>query len=212
MIAKYRQELVVIFISLWALYLRFQRLAARELWNDEIYQLKQTVGPFKHIWGRNDYGDLSCFPGDYVLTYPFVRFFGDNKWGLAIPHILITIIGFYFLYLIGKRYFKTIWGFVVAFAVVCFNQYLIFQSFEFRPYAVLPTLALASFYLIDTVFTEYSFLGRWKKFFIGLFFILTIWFHAFGILIILFPLFFFFGCRRRMIEISKKILDIFFDI
>jgi len=95
---------------------------------------------------------------------------------MAIPHILVTILGFFLLYKICQRHFKTVLGFVVTFSIVCFNQYSIFHSFELRPYAVLPTLVLASCYLSDSFVSEYDRLSRNKKISIGLFYIFTIWF------------------------------------
>jgi len=193
-------------LSAWGLFLRFKNLAGRELWGDEIYQYKMSVGPFKQLWKINNYGDLSAFPGDYVLTYPFVQWFGLNKWGLAIPHIIFSFIGFLLLYFVCRKYYKTAVGFIVAFAIVGFNQHLIFHSFEFRPYGVLATLALGSFYLMEVCFLQFNELSRLKKISIGIFFILTCWYHVFGLLIVLFPLFYFFlsVCHREGLSIFKK--------
>ena len=57
-------------------------------------------GPLRPFWQKIQYigGDHTAFPGDYLLAYPFVQVFKDNKWGTAIPHIIATIFGFYFLY------------------------------------------------------------------------------------------------------------------
>lgn len=194
---KYTRFFIALFFSLTAIYLRINRLAGRELWNDEIFQLSESSGPFKAFWQRHTYGDMTCFPGDYLLTYPFVRMFGSDKWGLAIPHLLMTMVGFYFLYLLCQRYFKTAVGDMVAFSIVCFNQHLVFHSLEFRPYAVLPTLALMAVYLTDVLVSEFSKLSRLCKSLIGSFLVLVIWFHAFGILIVFFPLAYFLLAKRH---------------
>ena len=102
------RPLVVLFIVIYAFYLRVQVLAGRSLWNDEIFQLHQTQGAFKSFWQRFSYGDMTCFPGDYLLTYPFVAAFEGNKWGMAAPHILATALGFYFLYKICRKYYRTV--------------------------------------------------------------------------------------------------------
>jgi len=210
MLKKYFQLFVVILICSAAVYLRFQNLAGRELWNDEIFQLSQTVGPFKAIWGRETYGDMTCFPGDYLITYPFAKFFGadKNKWGLAIPHFLMTLLGFYFLYRLGQRHFKTICGYVIAFGVVCLNQYLIFHSLELRPYGVLCTLALAAFYYTDILWRENKNLTVGQKYWIGGVLIGIIWFHAFGIIIVLCPLFYGLLVQR----INPEFKSIFKDV
>lgn len=172
-----------LFFTFLGLYLRFKSLAARDLWNDEIYQLSLTVGRFKPLWHRFTSGDFTCFPGGYLLNYPFVRFVGTNKWCINIPHYFAAIFGFFFLYLLCKRYLKTFWGFVIAFLILCFNRHLIFHSFEFRPYAVLPTLSLASFYFSEIVVSRWGQLSLLKKFLIGAFFIFMIIYHAYGLVI-----------------------------
>jgi hypothetical protein len=75
-------------MSLWGLSLRYQCLAERELWNDEIYEIQQTLGAFKPFWKKIQYGDFTFFPGEYWLTYPFVNLFPYSKWAMAVPHIL----------------------------------------------------------------------------------------------------------------------------
>lgn len=180
--------LVVISLSAYALFLRLDKLARTEPWGDELNQLEVMKGGFWHLVKelpsneRNQYLNL-----DHFVIYPFFRAFSYNKWGLAIPHIIITILGFYLLYLIGKRYFKTVWGYIISFGVVCFNATLINHATEIRGYAVLPTLAMANLYLSERLINETD-LSRIKKFLIGLFFLLTILFHTYGIFILFFCL------------------------
>jgi len=212
---KYVNPAICFVFSAWALFLRFKATYERILSNDEVYQLIRTVGSFKPIWLRNYYGDFSCFPGDYLLTYPFITFFlgqidsktdpflfknvivlDAHKWGLLIPHILVTILGFYVLYLLCRRYFKNTWGYIVAFAVVCFNSHLASHAFEFRSYAFLPTLSLASFYFIDLLFCQYDNLGRTKKVLIGAFLLLVACFHVFGIIFLVLSIFYLFVFYR----------------
>ena len=190
--AKQNHRLIALFFSLLGLYLRYKRFAQRDLWGDELLQLKDALGPLRPLWARTTPIELTCFPGDYLLTYPFAHFFGTNKWLIAIPHITATLLGFYFLYLICRRYLKTTWGFIFAFAVVCFNEELIFHAFEIRAYAVLPTLALAAFYLTELIFCQPQRLSAMKKFLIGLFFTFTVIYHAYGIMIVVFCALFFF--------------------
>ena len=175
--------LVILFVIV-GMVLRFMRFANRELWGDEIFQLQKTVGAFKPIWQRISYGDNSCFPGDYLLTFPFIQISNGNKWILVIPHIVVTLLGFYVLYLICRQYFKTWVGYAVTFGTVAFNRELIFHAFEFRPYAALPTLALASFYLSHILTFNYSQIRRLHKVLIFCFFLFCFWFHAHGILIV----------------------------
>ena len=182
---KYFRPFSVIVICTYALYLRLVKLANHQLWGDEYWQLDIMNGSFidflRAIPGREYCSYLS---GDYYLIYPFFKIFSYNKWGLAIPHIIATIIGFYILYLICKRYFKTMWGYLITFTVVCFNATLINHATEIRTYAVLPTLALAVFYLSQLLVEQNVNMSMKKKWMIGAFFVLIIWFHAYGILIL----------------------------
>ncbi len=193
------RPLFAILISLYSIWLRFVRLASRDLWDDEIFQFNNIVGPLKPFWANVSYisGDHTTFPGEYVLNYPLVQWFGLNKWALAVPHIVITVIGFYFLYRLCSRYFQTTLGHIVAFTLVCFNVNLIFHSFEFRPYAVLPTLALGALYFSDLVVTSYDQFSRIQKIWIALFFILGAGYHAYGIIIVMLPAIYVIATRRE---------------
>jgi len=179
-----RRILIATGISLWGLYLRFHYLAHRDWWTDECNQWNATLGALKPFWQRLPNGELTCFPGDYLLTYPFVQIFQHNKWGVAIPHIIVTLVGFYFLYLICQRYLKTTWATAIAFIAYSLNFELIFHAFELRPYAVLSTLGLMIFYCTETLISSKYRITPMKKFFIGILFFLSILYHTYGILIV----------------------------
>ena len=156
-----------------------------------LFQLNLMSGSFIDLLKSvPDHAYCSYITGDYYLIYPFFKIFSYNKWGLAIPHIIATILGFYILYLICKRYFKTIWGYLITFSVVCFNATLINHATEIRTYAVLPTLALATFYFSQLLVDQNINMSIKKKWAIGIFFVLVIWFHAYGIAILSLPLIF----------------------
>ena len=143
--------LAVSIICSYALYLRFVFLYRHVLGEDELFQLSYLQGTFLGLFKSIPGGGPGPFlSGDYFLVYPFFKIFSFNKWGLAIPHIIATIIGFYILYLICKKYLSSL-GTVIVFVVICFNETLIGHATEIRPYAVLPTLALAIFYLFQRI-------------------------------------------------------------
>lgn len=128
----------------------------------------------------------SYITGHSYVTYPFFKLFGFNKWGLVIPRIIANILGFLFLYGVCQKFFKTTLGYLVTFILVSFNQNLIWHSFEIRPYAFLPPLALAVFYFMDMMIAQNRQMSRLKRYALGLFFIFVIWFHPDGVLMILF--------------------------
>lgn len=168
-IKKRYRLLIAVFFTALGLYLRAKRLAGRELWTDELWQLAQTVGPFKPIWHRINVTDFTSFPGAYLLNYPFVNIFGIGKWEVNIPNYFIAFLSFYFLYLLCQKYLKTFLGFFIAFLLLCFNGNLIFHSFELRPYAVLPTLSLGSFYFAGLIVCDWRKISALKKSLMGLF-------------------------------------------
>lgn len=181
---RYATPITVVIICIYALYSRFLYRLQHEYWVDEVVQVRavqQSFVQLLHWVTKQEF--CSYLSGDYYLIYPFAKMFGDNKWGLAIPHIIATIVGFYILYLICKSYFKTFWAYLITFGIMCFNATLIEHAFEIRVYAVLPTLALAVLYLSLQILNQNN-MKLWKKILIGIFFVLVIWFHAYGILII----------------------------
>ncbi len=175
-------------IALIGLYFRFQCLAERPFGGDEAYQLEKSMGPLKPIWKHNNYGDFSAFPGEYLLNYPLVKVFGEsqNKWGLALFHILITIWSFYCLKLISDRLFKSEAGGIVLFLIMAFHQVLIFHSLEFRPYGFLSVLSLTTFYFVDVFLKDGARLGKLQLTLLTLYFLFCILAHQYGILIFVF--------------------------
>lgn len=205
----------VLTISLYALYLRLLHLSHHELWVDELCQLSIMRGSFfdlLRVIPATEY--CSYLSGDFYLIYPFFKIFSYNKWGLAIPHIISTILGFFFLYLISKRYLKTIWGYVITFSVVCFNATLLQHATEIRTYAILPTLALATFYFSQELFDLNFNMSFKKQLAIGSFFILVIWFHFYGIMMLFYSVAFLllFKIREKSFKIIVKDMIKFFSV
>lgn len=183
-IGKNRIPVFVSVICIYALYLRILHLYQHTLWVDELYYLSPLQGTFIELLKAIPKFEYSSYlSGDLFLFYPFFKIFSYNKWGLAIPSIVSTITGFYILYLISKRYFKSIWGYFITFGIVCFNATLINHATEIRTYAFLPTLALATFYLFQRIADLNFKLNPSKRIISVIFFTLVIWFHIYGILI-----------------------------
>lgn len=190
-IKRFRYEIIAVFFTAYGMYLRFECLAGREFWIDEISSLDRLQGAFRPVWQRFNYTDFTFFPGEYIINWPFVFFFKVNKWGIAIPHILFTLLGFYLLYLICKRYFYSIFAWVATFALVAVHRDLIFHSFELRPYGVLPTLALSAFYFTEEIVSKRYSLSLARKILIGCSFIFTIIYHVYGAIILFFTFIYF---------------------
>lgn len=185
-IIKNRIPFSVSVICAYALYLRIMHLYHHTLWIDELYYLKPLQGTFLELLKTiPKVAYCSYLSGDLYLFYPFSKIFSYNKWGLSIPCIISTVIGLYMLYLISKRYLKSLWGYIITFGIVCFNATLINHATEIRTYAFLPTLALATFYSYQRIADLNFKLNKKKKIGAVIFFIFVIWFHVYGILMFL---------------------------
>ncbi len=127
----------------------------------------------------------SYLSGDFYLLFPFVKYFGPNKWALAFPHAILTVIGFYFLYRLCQIYFRTPVGYIVAFSFWAMNATLVRYALMARTYAVLPTLAFGSLYFLHCLCDHYETMRLRRKIGIALFLIVAIWWHAYGIVTVL---------------------------
>jgi len=189
LINRWKAKIIAIAFFLWAMYLRIYLLATNPpgASGDSVWQVS-------FFNGKNSFWDLlkdlpnadhaGYLAGDFVLIYPFFKMFGNNQWGLAAPHLMAAILGFYFLYLICKKYCQTLFGYLIAFLITCFNYNLIFHSVEIRVYAVLPTLALMSLYFSLELAEKNVRMTLRQRIIAAIVFIGTIWFHAYGILIV----------------------------
>jgi len=84
---------------------------------------------------------------------------------------------------------------------------LIFHSFELRPYAVLPTLALAAFYFIEQIVSSRYRLSLTRKILIGALFIFTIIYHVYGGFILFFTFVYFLlreSAERNFKELFRR--------
>jgi hypothetical protein len=181
---EWRFELTALILSGWGMWLRYLRLLNRDLWLDERFSLSCITGSIKPLlWKLAPNGERSCFPGYYYLTWPFVQIFKTNKWGINCPHILITALGFYFFYLLCRRYLKSMVAFVFAFLLFVYNDSLIFHAFEFRPYAALSTIAISTLFFSERLM-DGAYKSWWKK--TSLFFALILFtiYHPYGLLMI----------------------------
>lgn len=199
-------------VILWGLWLRFEMRAMHDYDKDEdcIVVSLQEAGSFKNVLRLVKAQEFGGYlSGDFYLLYPFVKWFGYNKWGTAIPHIAVTVLGFYFLYRLCGMYFKTFWGTLAALSVYAFNGSLIKYAFEARTYAVLPSLALGTFYFMHRVFYGYERLSTPARVGIGAFIVATIWFHPYGIVIVGLCGFYFLLSTWREAGFGKGAVELF---
>lgn len=191
-ITKLNPIFAAIPISLWGIYLRFQVRVNSAYWEDERFQIDIVNRSFREFFDLLPKGDFCGYlNGDYFLIYPFVRIFGSAHWGIIIPHVLLTLVGYWVLYQICRLYLKTFWGFAITFLVFNFNANLILHALEVRPYAVLAVLGMTVFYCLDVLMRQKFKMTGNQKLVYGFIFVFTILFHPYGILIVFFNLAYF---------------------
>jgi len=212
--SKIHPLMVVLPLFFYGLYRRFLFRAKHDLWSDELYQIQICDRPFfEFLRLLPKYDFCRYLNGDYILTYPFFKFFGMNKWALSVPHMFATVLGFYFLYLICRRNFTTIWGYLITFSVFAFNLTLIRHALEIRPYGFLPGLSLAVYYFIDLVTDRNIRFSKFRLWGVGALFVFAIWFHPYGILMMFFFTVFWVLARseniKKFFEVIKHILPLY---
>lgn len=212
---KYLYIMVIILISLAGIYFRVSAGAMAHPDGDDMFEYT-TMQNYRNFWpavisNKSCYGDHSSYPGEYILHFNILKKLGlfkntDNTTSrqftkrdcliLIIPHALFMLAGFILLYFLCETFISTATGKIIAFILFSFNSTLIYHALGFRPYAVLPTLAMANLYFL------YLFLKN-KNILTYLFYILTIFFtciyHAYGILLVGFPIIFCCG----LVKIAK---------
>lgn len=164
-------------------YLRFETLAHRVWWTDEIVQLEALRGySLKNLLVSYLPIIPGGFPGDYLLTWPMAQV-TSNKWALAAPHIMATLLTFGLFLKIRRDERGHPLATAVALLMMTLNRNLIFHDFELRPYGVLPLLALGSYWATDRMFHRQTYTRQDAVLWIGWVFTLLL-FHTYGILIL----------------------------
>lgn len=194
--------IVLLLITVWGMYLRYERRKS-DLWVDELYQIRSMNISLAATLA--DSRMVIDGIGDYLLIYPFYKLFGDNKWGLAVPHIIVTILGFYLFYILCSKYFRVEWTYIVTFSIFAANYTLIRHAFEIRPYTVLVTLSIATFIVMQYIFEKES-VSMFKRILIAMFIGITFLFHTFGMVILFFSYIFHLIVSRN----SRSARDLFF--
>lgn len=179
-------NIIIFLIFLYGMYLRLLTLWQTPLAGDALFQASLLEGDFLGLIKILPKMEVSSYlSGDHYLAYPFFKVFSYNKYGLAIPHIIATVVGFYLFYRISKKYLRTAAGSIISFSILSLNATLILHATEIRAYPVLTTLSLAAFYLSGIIVERNTALSVKQKIWIGIFFVLAIWFHPLMIVMII---------------------------
>lgn len=196
--------LVMIFIGLWARAFTFQNQHPD---TDELFELRNMQGLKAEsvINNKTFYGDLTSFPGEFLIHAPMMAAIGmfthprqlayetgkidvskKEFWVLAIPKIVLSLLSLWVFWLLCREFLITTFGAFVAFSMILFNQYLIYAAFSLRPYGVLPELFIFNLYLASRENKSF-----WFSIFHGYVVFLTCINHAYGPMMALLPVLYF---------------------
>ncbi len=142
-----RLALITLILCLWlAGGLRFYRLGAQSLWNDEGLSLGLAGRDVPTIL-RSAAADIHP-PGYYLLLKVWHAFTGDSEFALRAFSALAGLVLVALLYRLGRVYFDRP-GALAAAALGALNPFLVYYSQEARMYALAATLGAASFLLFS---------------------------------------------------------------
>ena len=194
--------IIILLILTYGLFLRINYHEAKGFNTDEWYQLSNMQrAKFTDIFSRTSlYGDHTSFPGEMILHYPFMEMAGvikspviidnanlrvDNvtKHQLAtilFPKGVVTTLGVIVFMALCFREIRTWTGVFIAVIIFTFHPHLIRHGLAFRPYGILPELAIFNFFLSYIVVRK---LNRWVNLIYYPLAFFTCIYHAYGILI-----------------------------
>lgn len=211
-ILKNKRILIAIAFTVLAFVIRIDlfsytsKLVGDEAWQVEYISRQDSI--ISCFLGLKQIEQASYISLDFILVYPFYQMFGMNKLGLAIPHLFFTLVSFGYLYLLCNKFFKTTWGYIIAFGICAFNSTLIIHTFEIRPYPVLPALSLMALYHMIDIFETYDIMSTAKKVFTGFIFIFILWFHLFGSIMLATSFLYAFLSKYRRKDVQKRLWGI----
>jgi len=144
-------RLLLTAILLLAALLRFYRLDAQSLWNDEGNSARIAERTTDLILEGAE-GDIHP-PGYYLLLHYWRALFGQSEFALRSLSVAAGLASVVFTYMLGRRLFGEWAGLIAAF-LGTISPLGIYYSQEARMYALLGALSAASTYLLLRVLTD----------------------------------------------------------
>ncbi|MGD8998451.1 MAG: glycosyltransferase family 39 protein, partial [Anaerolineae bacterium] len=141
---SHRCRLLLLAILLLGALLRFYRLDAQSLWNDEGNSARLAERSLDLIV-EGAAGDIHP-PGYYLLLHCWRALLGHSEFALRSLSVLAGLALILFTYLLGRRLFAESTALTGAF-ISAISPFAIYYSQEARMYALLAALSAASTYL-----------------------------------------------------------------
>jgi 4-amino-4-deoxy-L-arabinose transferase-like glycosyltransferase len=141
---SHRSRILLLAILLLAAFLRFYRLDAQSLWNDEGNSARLAERSLRLIV-EGAAGDIHP-PGYYLLLHYWRALFGQSEFALRSVSVVAGLAMILFTYLLGRRLFRETIGLIAAF-IGAISPFAIYYAQEARMYALLAALSAASSYV-----------------------------------------------------------------
>lgn len=214
---KFFLIITLILIASLGLYLRYDSFKHKHPDQDELFELHSITKDLSlgRVLDRTSfYGDHTSYPGEFLMYQIPLRVLdkdigvdvGQMKvtgmvlsdfWVLAVPKIIITVLGFICLIWLWRSSPVGILGLIMY---SC-NPHLVYHAFEMRAYGVLPELAIFNLMLCGFAFKRVlypKYIRISLSLLYALLFFVTCTYHAYGILIAGLPLLYYSVINKKI--------------
>ena len=168
--------LLLIFITVFAAFLRFYGLANRGFWLDETFSVDFAQKSLPNLLSFREGG--TNMPLYHLLLHFWMKL-GDSEFLLRSMSVLFSVAAIPFLYAIGCRLFGRPAGLIAAW-LLALNAYDLHYAQEARAYAMVVLLATISSLLLIRNLQEPP-TASWALY--GVFLSLTVYCHLLGLLV-----------------------------
>jgi len=200
--------LIIVTLSIVALALRLYSIGYASFWFDELWTWRVSHLGFGGLFqALKEDIHLPCF---FMIEVVFIKLFGDSEAVLRVPSVIFGTLAVGAVYVLGRRLFGRLVGFMAAIMVV-FGVFSFFYSQEARPYAMMLFLGSVTSYLwyqlYERIFVDQQPPGKLGM---GLWVLLVIscFTHYFAVLLTLFQLTIF-ACVAFKYKRGRKLFGLY---
>lgn len=143
---KHRNSLIICFILLLGICLRFYRLGYQSLWVDEVVTYMSSNGSLTYVISQSKVN--SNVPPLYYLFVNGILRFGNHDALLRLPSVIFGSLSILMCYLVIRNWLGRTTGFIAA-LMMAISPFHIWYSQEARPYTMLIFLSLLSLWFLQ---------------------------------------------------------------
>ncbi len=145
--SKSNTVLLLAFILLLGLVLRYHHLDKESIWTDEAITMREAKkGTLVEI--KDEVIAMEVFPPGYpIVMHYWITFFGDSEFSLRLPSLLFGMASIVLIFLIASQLFGMNNGLLSAFFMATGMLQVVFSQ-EARLYSIFGFLSLLSTYIL----------------------------------------------------------------